>query len=28
VLSREAKVSATTKPVTARITYEVFHSPS
>lgn len=28
VLPREAKISATSKPVTARITYEVFHSPS
>jgi hypothetical protein len=28
VLPRDAKISATPKPVTARITYEVFHSPS
>lgn len=28
VLPRDAKVAATPKPVTARITYEVFHSPS
>lgn len=28
VLSRDAKISGTPKPVTARITYEVFHSPS
>jgi hypothetical protein len=28
VLPRNTKISATPKPVTARITYEVFHSPS
>lgn len=28
VLARDAKLTATPKPVTARITYEVFHSPS
>jgi hypothetical protein len=28
VLPRDTKISATARPVTARITYEVFHSPS